>query len=73
MEGAEETSLPDLLFAMIHQLSIVYHTNPIELSEKPYETVIELYADLRTMQIREKNQSKKNTVRVYASDDAGWW
>lgn len=51
----------------------MYHTNPIDLESKPYTDVIRLYADVRTMQIREKNQSKKSTVRVYASDDAGWW
>lgn len=52
----------------------MYHTNPIDLESKPYTDVIRLYADVRTMQIREKNQSKKSSVmRVYASDDAGWW
>lgn len=75
MEGAEETSLPDLLFAMIHHLSTVYHTNPIDLSEKPYEAVIGLYADLRTMQINEKKHKKggNQVIRRRAADDAGWW
>lgn len=50
----------------------MYHTDPIALQEKAYIDVVELYADVRKMQIREKQKDKK-VVRRRASDDAGWW
>ena len=46
---------------------------PYEVDEKPYGNVIELYADVRRMQLREKKEQKKNdpnrVIRRPAGDD----
>lgn len=43
---------------------------PYEVDEKPYGNVIELYADVRRMQLREKKQNDPNRViRRPAGDD----
>jgi hypothetical protein len=52
--------------------------NPIQLQNESYDSVIDLYSDMRTMQIRaKKEQDREKTgvkeIRRYASNDAGWW
>lgn len=43
---------------------------PYEIDSKPFDKVIELYSDIRTMQLREKKQSDPNRViRRPAGDD----
>lgn len=49
-----------------------YSITPFEIEEKSFESVIDLYADLRRMQIRQENKEGK-PIRRRASDNAGWW
>lgn len=45
---------------------------PFEIEAKSFDSVIDLYADLRRMQIRQENKENK-PIRRRASDNAGWW
>lgn len=52
--------------------------DPLMLQYASFFEVVELYADLRRMQIRQegaeqKPRKKSNVIRRRASDDAGWW
>lgn len=49
------------------------------MQNRSFMEVIELYADLRRLQIRQEEEAEKrpknksNVIRRRASDDAGWW
>lgn len=64
---------------ILHNLCSTYQgLDPLSLQEKSFFDVIDLYADLRRMQISEDRERKQNTTpsgirKVRASDDAGWW
>lgn len=64
---------------ILHNLCSTYQgLDPLSLQEKSFFDVIDLYADLRRMQIREQKQMQENTTpqgipKRRASDDAGWW
>ena len=53
--------------------------DPLLVQYASFFEVVELYADLRRMQIRQEQESagqknnKSNMIRRRASDDAGWW
>lgn len=56
-----------------HNLCQLYGgLTPIGLDNQSFKEVIELYADVRRMQIREKAKENK-PIRRRAADDAGWW
>ena len=59
---------------------MTYHSDPITMQNQSFTDVIELYADLRRLQIRQeeaqekqRTQKKPNIIRRRASDNAGWW
>lgn len=59
---------------------MTYHSDPIMMQNQSFTDVIELYADLRRLQIRQeeeqekqKTKKKPNIIRRRASDNAGWW
>lgn len=52
--------------------------DPLLVQYASFFEVVELYADLRRMQIRQEQENtgqkkKSNVIRRRASDDAGWW
>lgn len=61
----------------------MYGLNPLELQKEPWDSVIELYADIRNMQIREKKKNAKDSWKEQmrakgyevkrANDNSGWW
>lgn len=68
-----------MLFQIVHNLCSIYPgLDPLSIQERSFHDVIELYADLRRMQINSEKEKKANTTpdgirKVRASDDAGWW
>ena len=58
---------------------MTYNADPITMQNRSFMEVIELYADLRRLQIRQEEEAEKrpknksNVIRRRASDDAGWW
>lgn len=64
------------MFLIEHNLCSMYAgLTPFVVECESYHKVIELYADVRRMQIREAKKTKngKRVIRRRASDDAGWW
>lgn len=61
----------------------MYSLNPLELQKEPWDSVIELYSDVRCMQIRESKRKEKNSWKEQmrakgyevrrANDKSGWW
>lgn len=61
----------------------MYNLNPLELQKEPWDSVIDLYADIRHMQIREKKKNAKDNWKEQmrakgyevkrANDNSGWW
>lgn len=61
------------MFMIINNICITYQAvSPLELEDTPYEKVINLYTDLRKVQIRMEN-AKGKPKRRKAADNAGWW
>lgn len=61
----------------------MYGLNPLDLQREQWDLVIELYSDIRYMQIRENKKKEKDSwkeemrAKGYevrrASDNSGWW
>lgn len=55
--------LEQLLFSIEYNLSKEFPSmDPMEIEERPYVKVINLYSDVRRMQIRQKKMSDPNRV-----------
>ena len=67
--------LDETMFLIEHNLCTMYAgLTPFVIECESFHNVIELYADVRRMQIREERQkNRKHVIRRRASDDAGWW
>lgn len=61
----------------------MYKLNPLELQKEAWDDVIELYTDVRKMQVREAEKKEKDAWKENlrkqgyevrrATDDSGWW
>lgn len=69
--GVDDTPLYQSLFELGYQLCKEFPAlTPYEVDRQPYCKVIELYSDIRTMQLREKKKNDPNRViRRPAGDD----
>lgn len=67
----DDTPLYETLFTLSYQLCKEFPAiTPYDVDEQTYESVIELYADVRRMQLRETKQNDPNRViRRPAGDD----
>ena len=66
------------MFDLEHILATTYPgLTPFEIEQTPLFDVVDLFADLRRMQIRENEKRQEENgekiIRRRASDDAGWW
>lgn len=63
--------MSDILFTINHQLCKEYPAlSPYDVDARAFVRVIDLYADVRRMQIREKKQNDPNRIiRRKAGDD----
>ena len=69
----DNTPTDEILFLIVNNLCSLYQgINPIQIQREPYVDVIDLFSDVRRMQIRDSKKDKK-VIKRYASDDAGWW
>lgn len=61
----------DLLFSINHQICKEYPAlSPYDVDAKTYGSVIQLYIDMRTLQIRQtKAQDPNRVIRRRAGDD----
>lgn len=66
-------SIDESLFQMEDNLCMRYRGwTPIQVEQTSFDSIIDLYADIRRMQIRQ-DRKKNGPIRRRASDDAGWW
>ena len=55
--------LSDLLFVIEYSLSQAFPAlHPFDIEERSFFSIIDLFSDMRTMQIREKNESDPNRI-----------
>nr|DAX71818.1 MAG TPA: hypothetical protein [Caudoviricetes sp.] len=61
------------MFLIVDHLCKEYSgLTPFTVEETPFYNVIDLYSDIRCMQIRQTVRQNK-PIRRRASDNAGWW
>lgn len=69
----ETPTMEEVMFDMTDGLCRYYQAlSPFEVLKTSFVEVIELYADVRKKQIRDKRNEKFEDW-VPASDSAGWW
>lgn len=58
--SGDDAPLSETLFQMGHNLCTIYSISPFDIDGRRFSEVVELYADVRRMQIREE----KNTIQI---------
>lgn len=67
----DDTPLHEILFQISYQLCREFNAlSPYEIDERTFDEVVDLYADMRTLQIGTRERSDPNrVVRRPAGDD----